>query len=48
MEQYREAEKIRSKIARLEVKMRNEVQFNIQLQLSAEIKALKKQLSDKT
>lgn len=48
VEQNREAEKIRSKIARLEANMRNEVQFNIQLQLSAEIKALKKQLSDKT
>jgi len=48
VEQNREAEKIKSKIARLEANMRNEVQFNIQLQLSAEIKALKKQLSDKT
>ncbi len=48
VEQNRQAEKIRSKIARLEAKIRNEIQFNIQLQLSAEIKALKKQLSDKT
>jgi hypothetical protein len=44
VEQNREAEKIKSKIARLEANMRNEVQFNIQLQLSAEIKALKKKL----
>ena len=41
-EQNQEAEKIRNKIARLEAKMREEVQFNIQLQLSAEIKELKK------
>lgn len=46
VEQHREAEKIRSKIARLEAKMRNEVQFNIQLQLSTEIKNLKKKLGD--
>lgn len=43
--QSQEAEKIRRLIARLEDKMRTEVQFNIQLQLSAEIKELKKQLS---
>lgn len=48
VEQHQEAEKIRNKIARLEDKMHKEVQFNIQLQLSAEIKALKKQLSDTT
>lgn len=45
VEQSQEAEKIRRLIARLEDKMRTEVQFNIQLQLSAEIKELKKQLS---
>lgn len=48
VEQHQKAEKIRNKIARLEDKMHKEVQFNIQLQLSAEIKALKKQLSDTT
>lgn len=48
IEQNQEAEKIRNRIARLEDKMRKEVQFNIQLQLSAEIKALKKQLPDTT
>lgn len=48
VEQHQEAEKIRNRIARLEDKMRKEVQFNLQLQLSAEIKALKKQLSDTT
>ena len=48
VEQHQEAEKIRKKIARLEAKMRKEVQFNLQLQLSAEIKELKKQLSDET
>lgn len=46
VEQHREAEKIRNRIARLEAKMRNEVQFNLQLQLSAEIKELKKKLGD--
>ena len=48
VEQHQEAEKIRNRIARLEDKMRKEVQFNLQLQLSAEKKALKKQLSDET
>ena len=48
IEQNQEAEKIRNRIARLEDKMRKEVQFNLQLQLSAEIKALKKQLPDTT
>jgi hypothetical protein len=48
IEQNQEAEKIRNRIARLEDKMKKEVQFNIQLQLSAEIKALKKQLPDTT
>jgi hypothetical protein len=48
VEQHQEAEKIRNRIARLEDKMRKEVQFNLQLQLSAEIKALKKQLPDTT
>lgn len=48
VEQQQEAQKIRNRIARLEDKMRKEVQFNLQLQLSAEIKALKKQLPDTT
>lgn len=48
VEQHQEAEKIRNRIARLEDKMRKEIQFNLQLQLSAEIKALKKQLPDTT
>jgi len=46
VEQHQEAEKIRNRIARLEAKMRNEVQFNLQLQLSTEIKKLKKKLGD--
>ena len=48
VEQHQEAEKIRNRIARLEDKMKKEVHFNLQLQLSAEIKALKKQLLDTT
>jgi len=48
IEQNQEAEKIRNRIARLEDKMKKEIQFNLQLQLSAEIKALKKQLPDTT
>lgn len=48
MDQHKEAEKIRNRIARLEDKMKKEIQFNLQLQLSAEIKALKKQLLDTT
>ena len=48
VEQHKEAKKIRNRIARLEDKMRKEIQFNLQLQLSAEIKALKKQLLDTT
>ncbi len=48
VEQHQEAEKIRNRIARLEDKMKKEIQFNLQLQLSAEIKALKKQLPDTT
>jgi hypothetical protein len=46
VEQHKEAEKIRNRIARLEDKMRKEVQFNLQLQLSVEIKNLKKKLGD--
>ena len=46
VEQHQEAEKIRKKIARLEDKMRKEIQFNLQLQLSTEIKNLKKKLGD--
>lgn len=46
VEQHREAEKIRNRIARLEAQMRKEVQFNLQLQLSTEIKNLKKKLGD--
>jgi hypothetical protein len=46
VEQHQEAEKIRKKIARLEDKMRKEVQYNLQLQLSAKIKELKKKLTD--
>ena len=45
VEQNQEVEKIKNKIARLETQMHTEVQFNIQLQLSAEIKELKKLLS---
>ena len=46
IEQNQEAEKIRNRIARLEDKMRKEIQFNLQLQLSTEIKNLKKKLGD--
>jgi len=46
VEQHQEAEKIRKKIARLEDQLSKEVQFNLQLQLSAEIKYLKKKLGD--
>ena len=46
VEQHQEAEKIRNRIARLEDKMRKEIQFNLQLQLSTEIKNLKKKLGD--
>ena len=45
IEQNQEAEKIRNRIARLEDKMRKEVQFNLQLQISTEIKELKKKLT---
>jgi predicted RNase H-like nuclease (RuvC/YqgF family) len=45
IEQNQEAEKIRNRIARLEDKMRKEVQFNHQLQISTEIKELKKKLT---
>ncbi len=46
VERHQEAEKIRKKIARLEDQLSKEVQFNLQLQLSAEIKNLKKKLGD--
>lgn len=46
VEQHQEAEKIRKKIARLEDQLSKEVQFNLQLQLSVEIKNLKKKLGD--
>ena len=46
VEQHKEAKKIRNRIARLEDKMRKEIQFNLQLQLSTEIKNLKKKLGD--
>lgn len=44
VKQNQEAEKIRKKIALLEEKLRKEVQFNIQVQLSTEINNLKKKL----
>jgi len=46
VERHQEAEKIRKKIARLEDQLSKEVQFNLQLQLSVEIKNLKKKLGD--
>ncbi len=46
IEQNQDTEKIRNRIARLEDKMRKEVQFNLQLQISTEIKELKKKLTD--
>jgi len=48
VEQQQGAEKIRNKIARLEAKLKKEVQFNLQLQIAMEIKVLKKQLLDTT
>ncbi len=44
VKQNQETEKIRKKIALLEEKLRKEVQFNIQVQLSTEINNLKKKL----
>ena len=46
VEQHQEAGKIRNRISRLEDKLNKEVQFNLQLQTSTEIKNLKKKLGD--